>query len=104
MIARSIKDALEALPLELQTDAVKNTLTYVFLSIGHKCLLIVKHDGTVTQILLRPSKISNHYRKFLPKTLKKKPNVRLLHCIIKEFKPEEEEYTTSPIETETQLP
>jgi hypothetical protein len=94
MIARSIKDAFEAVPLELRSEAVKNTLDYVFLSIGHKCLLIVKYNNAVTQILLRPSKISNHYRKFLPKTLKKKPNVRLLHCIIKEFKPEEEEYTT----------
>ena len=94
MIARSIKDALEAVPPELQTEAVKNTLMYVFSSIGHKCLLIVKYDKQVSQILLRPSKISNHYRKFLPKTLKKKPNVRLLHCIVKEFKPEEEEYTT----------
>ena len=94
MIARSIKDALEAVPPELHTDALLNTLTYVFSSIGHKCLLIVKHDKQVSQILLRPSKISNHYRKFLPKTLKKKPNVRLLHCIVKEFKPEEEEYTT----------
>ena len=94
MIARSIKDALEAVPLDIRSEAVKHTLDYVFLSIGHKCLLIVKHNNAVTQILLRPSKISNHYRKFLPKTLKKKPNVRLLHCIIKEFKPEEEEYTT----------
>jgi len=94
MIARSVKDALEAVPVELHTDALLNTLEYVFLSIGHKCLLIVKYDKHVSQILLRPSKISNHYRKFLPKTLKKKPNVRLLHCIVKEFKPEEEEYTT----------
>ena len=64
MIARSVKDALEAVPVELHTDALLNTLEYVFLSIGHKCLLIVKHDKQVSQILLRPSRISNHYRKF----------------------------------------
>ena len=91
MIARSIKEALEALPPDFRTDAAKNTLQYVFQAIGHKCLLIVKHDKEIFQILLRPSKISNHYRKFLPKTLKKKPNVRLLHCIVKEFKKDDGE-------------
>lgn len=94
MLAKTMEEALAALPPDLRTDAVKHTLAYVFLAIGHKCLLIVKHDGKVSQIQLRPSKISNHYRKFLPKTVKKKPNVRLLHCIIKEFKHDEEEYGT----------
>ena len=91
MIAKSIKEALEALPPEFRTKAANNTLQYVFQAIGHKCLLIVKHKEEIFQILLRPSKISNHYRKFLPKTLKKKPNVRLMHCIIKEFKKEDGE-------------
>jgi len=94
MLAKSVKEALNLLPVELQTDAAMNTLNYVFLSIGHRCLLIVKHDKELFQIQLRPNKISNHYRKFLPKTLKKKPNVRLLNCIVKEFKPEEEEFAT----------
>jgi hypothetical protein len=91
MIAKSIKEALEALPPEFKTKAAINTLQYVFQAIGHKCLLIVKHKEEIFQILLRPSKISNHYRKFLPKTLKKKLNVRLMHCIVKEFKKEEGE-------------
>lgn len=91
MIAKSIKEALEALPLEFRTEAAKNTLHYVFQAIGHKCLLIVKDDKDIFQILLRPNRISNHYRKFLPKTLKNKPNVRLMHCIIKEFKKEDGE-------------
>lgn len=91
MIAKSIKEALEALPPEFQTKAAMNTLQYVFQAIGHKCLLIVKYKEEIFQILLRPSKISNHYRKFLPKTFKKKSNVRLMHCIIKEFKKEDGE-------------
>jgi len=94
MLAKSVEEAWTALPFELRTEAAKNTLHYVFESIGHRCLLIVKHMKDLFQIQLRPNKISNHYRKFLPKTLKKKSNVRLLNCIIKEFKPEEEEFGT----------
>ena len=94
MLAKSVEEAWDLLPLELQTEAAMNTLHYVFLSIGHRCLLIVKHEKELFQIQLRPNKISSHYRKFLPKTLKKKPNVRLLNCIIKEFRPEEEEFAT----------
>jgi len=91
MIAKSIQEALEALPPEFRTEAAKNTLHYVFQAIGHKCLLIVKHKEEIFQILLRPSKISNHYRKFLPKTIRNKPTIRLMHCIIKEFKKEDGE-------------
>jgi hypothetical protein len=88
MIVRSVQEALAALPPTFRTDAAKNTLDYVFASIGHKCLFIVKSGDQLFQLQLRPNKISNHYRRFLPKTLKKKPNVRLLHCIVKEFKKE----------------
>jgi len=91
MIAHTIKEALKALPPEFHTDAAFNTLRYIFQSIGHKCLLIVKHEKEIFQILLRPTQISNHYRKFLPKTLKKNPRLRLLHCIVKEFKKEDSE-------------
>ena len=91
MLAKSIKEAWDLLPVELQTDAAMNTLDYVFLSIGHKCTLIVKHGDELFQIQLLPSKISNHYRKFLPKTLKKKSNIRLLNCVVKEFKKDDGE-------------
>jgi hypothetical protein len=90
MFARTVQKALEALPSEFQTDAARNTLQYVFESIGHDCMLLIKHKDTLSQIKLRPTKISDRYRSFFPKTLKHNKKVRLLHCIVKEFDDDKE--------------
>ena len=74
------------IPIEFQTEATRNTLDYVYTAIGHKCTFIIKQTESLTQIIVNPKKISNHYRQFLPKTYKKNQHTRLLHCIVKEFK------------------
>jgi hypothetical protein len=89
MIAKSVKEALEALPSEFRTDAAQNTLNYVYESIGHDCMLIVKHKDTLSQIKLRPNKISNRYKSFFPKTMRNNKKIRLLSCIVKEFDKDE---------------
>lgn len=85
IIARSDVEAFSHIPDLFKSDAAANTLDYIFNYLGHKSLLIVKENGRIFQIKLRPSRLGAHYVDYLPSNLKHKENIRILGCIAKEF-------------------